>query len=60
MDIELLIDILLVWALFSICITPVLLVIQLVTNIRWYKKFHEAIRLCKRDIYDYEMPDMHD
>ncbi len=60
MDIELLIDILLVWALFSVCITPVLLAIQLVTNIRWYKKFHEAIRLCKRDIYDYEMPDMHD
>lgn len=56
MDIELLIDILLVWALFSVCITPVLLAILLVTNIQ----FHEAIRLCKRDIYDYEMPDMHD
>jgi len=43
MDMELLIDILLVWALFSICITPVLLVIQLVTNIRWYKKFYAAM-----------------
>jgi hypothetical protein len=55
-----LIDFLVVWTLFSVCITPVLLAIQLVTHIRWYKKFHEAIRLSKQDIYDYEMPDMHD
>ena len=40
---EVLIDLLLVWALFSVCITPILLAIQLATNIRWYKKFHEAI-----------------
>ena len=40
---EVLIDLLLVWALFSICIKPVLLVIQLVTNIRWYKKFYAAM-----------------
>ncbi len=57
---EVLIDLLLVWALFSVCITPILLAIQLATNIRWYKKFYEAIRLCKRDIYDDEMPDMRD
>ena len=55
-----LIDFFVVWTLFSVCITPVLLAIQLITHIRWYKKFHEAIRLCKRDIYDYEMPDMHE
>lgn len=60
MDMELLIDLLLVWALISVCITPILLAIQLATNIRWYKKFYEALRLCKRDIYDYEMPDMRD
>ena len=40
---EVVIDLSLVWALFSVCITPVLLVIQLVTNIRWYKKFYAAI-----------------
>ena len=40
---ELLIDILLVWALFSVCITPALLAIQFVTNIRWYKKFYAAM-----------------
>ena len=38
-----LIDILLVWALISVCITPILLAIQLVTNIRWYKKFYAVI-----------------
>lgn len=53
---EVLIDFLLVWALFSVCITPILLAIQLATNIRWYKKFYEAIRSCKQDIYDYKMP----
>ena len=40
---EVLIDILLVWALISVCITPILLAIQLVTNIRWYKKFYAVI-----------------
>ena len=40
---ELLIDILLVWALFSVCITPALLAIQLVTDIHWYKKFYAAM-----------------
>lgn len=40
---EVLIDFLLVWALFSACITPILLAIQLATNIRWYKKYYAAI-----------------
>ena len=40
---EVLIDLLLVWALFSVCITPILLAIQLATNIRWYKKFYAAM-----------------
>lgn len=43
MDMELLIDVLLVWALISVCITPILLAIQLATNIRWYKKFYAVI-----------------
>ena len=40
---EVLIYLLLVWALFSVCITPILLAIQLATNIRWYKKFYAAM-----------------
>ena len=55
MDMELLIDILLVWALFTVCITPILLVVQLVTNIRWYKKFYALITTIQKtkhtDIY---------
>ena len=39
---EVLIDLLLVWALFPVCIKPILLAIQIATNIRWYKKFHEG------------------
>ena len=49
---ELLIDILLVWALFSVCIAPVLLAIQLVTNIRWYKKFYAAM-ISKQEANNY-------
>lgn len=48
MNMELLIDILLVRALISVCITPILLVIQLATNIRWYKKFYAAI-ICNQE-----------
>lgn len=40
---DLLTDIFLIWALISVCITPILLVIQLIINIRWYKKFYAAI-----------------
>lgn len=40
---DLLIDIILMWALISVCITPILLAIQLATNIRWNKKFYAAI-----------------
>lgn len=40
---EVLIYLLLVWALISVCITPILLAIQLATNIRWYKKFYATI-----------------
>ena len=29
--------------LISVCITPILLVIQLITKIRWYKKFYAVI-----------------
>lgn len=38
-----LIDILLVWALISVCITPILLVIQTIINVRWYMEFYAVI-----------------
>lgn len=52
---EVLIDILLVWALVSVCITPILLVVQTIINIRWYKKFYALITTIQKtkhtDIY---------
>lgn len=52
---EVLIDILLVWVLFSVCITPILLVVQIIMNARWYKKFYALITTIQKtkhtDIY---------
>lgn len=52
MDMEIFIDILLLGTLVSICITPVLLVIQLVTNIQWYKKLYAEMtsKLCAKAV----------
>ena len=52
---ELLIDILLLWTLISVCITPILLVVQIIMNVRWYKKFYALISTIQKtkhtDIY---------
>lgn len=40
---ELLIDIMLIWALFSVSVIPISLMIQIVTNIHWCKKYYAVI-----------------
>ena len=48
---ELLIDILLLWSLISVCIIPILFVVQIIMNVRWYKKLYAAIA-CKQEAKD--------
>lgn len=40
---DIIMDIFILWGMIAVCITPILLGIQLRSNIRWYKKFYEEI-----------------
>lgn len=41
------IDILIVWALCSLCLMPILMIVQMRVNKKWYKKFYETMERTK-------------